>query len=193
MAPNYCLSCGRVGSILCGRCKKDKLKLDPGYINGVWFLGRRTGVLKDLIDKYKFQGEREAGEILAELMVENLPFKTLKNVVVVPLPTIDKHVRARGLDHTVFLAKHLTRYKGWKEQNLLVRDSDTIQVGADEKTRKEQAERAYKINENLKVDPETHYLLVDDILTTGSSIMSAQKVLIGAGAKKIDLAVLAKS
>ena len=193
LAPNYCLSCGRVGSILCVRCKKDKLKLEPGIINGVWFLGKRTGVLRDLIDKYKFQGEREAGELLAELMAENLPVKVSKNIVVVPLPTIDKHVRARGLDHTVLLAKHLTRYRGWRVQNLLVRANDTVQVGADERTRIKQAERAYKINENLKVNPETHYLLIDDILTTGSSIMSAQRVLAGAGAKKIDLAVLAKS
>ena len=104
LAPNYCLSCGRVGEILCGRCKKDKLDLLGEEIDGVWFLGKREGILKDLIYLFKFEGNKDAGEVLARLCAENLPSDLPENMVVVPLPTIDKHIRARGLDHTSVIA-----------------------------------------------------------------------------------------
>lgn len=192
LAPNYCSSCGRVGSILCGRCKKDKLVLNPRIEEGVWFLGERKGLLKELIHRFKFEGERESGDVLAELLAEFLPDLS-QNTVIVPLPTIDKHVRMRGLDHTKYLAMVLARVRGWRVEEILERKTDSVQVGASEKKRIEQARRAYKINKDLKIDPSIPYLLLDDVWTTGSSLLSAREALKEVGAKKIDLVVLAKS
>lgn len=193
LAPNYCLSCGRVGSILCKCCKKDKLLLAPQKEGEVWVLGKRAGLLQDLIYRYKFQGERESGEILAGLLAECLPGNIPENTVVVPLPTVDRHVRMRGLDHTYLLAKSLAKRRGWRVQKVLARANDTVQMGTDGQKRVEQAWRAYKLASRAEVDPALPYLLLDDIWTTGASLLAAREILRKAGAKKIDLAVLAKS
>lgn len=51
------------------------------------------------------------------------------------------------------------------------------------KDRQEQAVRAYKVCG--MIDEETTYVLLDDVWTTGSSMMSAAKVMMEGGAKKI--------
>ena len=57
--------------------------------------------------------------------------------------------------------------------------------------RKKQAETAYKLNGI--VDPEQEYLLMDDVWTTGSSLLAACDVLQKAGARKISVIVIAKT
>ena len=64
-------------------------------------------------------------------------------------------------------------------------------MGADKTTRELQASEAYAVSENI--DPQTTYLLVDDVWTTGSSMKAATKKLQQAGALKIAGAVLAVS
>ena len=57
--------------------------------------------------------------------------------------------------------------------------------------RRKQAAMAYRIAG--KVNPETEYLLMDDVWTTGSSILAARDVLRKAGARKISVVVIAKT
>ena len=57
-------------------------------------------------------------------------------VVVVPLPTIGRHVRERGLDHTAILAKEVGETKGWKYEKTLGRATDVVQVGTKATERK---------------------------------------------------------
>ena len=67
------------------------------------------GALKSLINNYKYNSVRACGDALAELLAECI---NIESAVVVPLPTIGKHVRERGFDHTKLLARKLVRLKG---------------------------------------------------------------------------------
>lgn len=156
---------------------------------GLWVVGWREGVLKKIVEEYKYQSVWAMGAFLAELLDFVLP-KDLE-VVVVPLPTIGKHVRERGLDHTWRVGRKLAKRRGWKCERLLVRVVDTVQVGANVKKRKTQAERAYAVAR--RVEPEKSYLLLDDVWTTGSTMLAAEKVLRAAGAERIYGAVVAVS
>ena len=112
-------------------------------------------------------------------------------VIIVPLPTIRKHIRERGFDHTKIIARKLARKRGWKTQNVLVRTKNTVQVGADNKKRKEQAKKAFGLRGKIKND--ATYLLFDDIWTTGASMMAGAELLKNGGAQKIFGAVIAVS
>lgn len=158
---------------------------------GVWCFGVREGALEKLVEEYKYQSVRAMGEVLAELYDKMIPQGLGEEVVVVPLPTIGRHIRERGFDHTATVAKKLARRRGWRVERVLGREVDTVQVGAKAADRRAQAKRAYAVVKPVK--PEVKYLLVDDVWTTGATMLAAAEVLKKAGASKIYAAVLAVS
>lgn len=171
--------------VKCPNCEMELL--------GLWAVGWRRGVLKKLVSEFKYESVRAIGEVLAEMLNEAIPdlAKILPEgaeVVVVPLPTIGKHVRRRGLDHTLILARKLAKKRGWKCEQVLTRVVDTVQVGAKVKERREQAERAYKVSRG--VDSRKYYLLLDDVWTTGASMKAVERVIREAGATKVMGAVI---
>lgn len=147
-------------------------------------------MLGGLVEEYKYQSIRSAGSDLAEMLDVVIPCLE-GEVIVVPLPTIRKHIRERGFDHTKAVARKLARRRGWKVQSLLKRANDTVQVGADNEKRKKQAKEAFKLAGELKRD--VTYLLLDDIWTTGASMMAGAEILRDSGATKVSGVVIAVS
>ena len=113
------------------------------------------------------------------------------NMKVVALPTIQKHIRERSFDHMGLLAKCLAYQNGLGLARVLERGNNCVQVGASEEKRREQAKTAYVARANI--DREANYLLIDDVWTTGSSMLAAVKTLREAGCKNLSIAVIAKS
>lgn len=166
----------------------------PFYWLGV--AGWREGALEKLIKDFKYKSTRAAGEVLAEFLSERVPdgFEEMCGVkdgeaVVVPLPTIGRHVRERGLDHTAILAWKLAKKRGWKCERVLGRATDVVQVGSKAAERKAQAEKTYEVVR--EIDKKRVYLLMDDVWTTGATMLAAEKVMREAGASKIAGVVLA--
>ena len=125
---------------------------------------------------------------MAEILDAVLPYFD-EPVHIVPLPTIKKHIRERGFDHTMLIAKKLARRRKWQVDAILGRAKNTVQVGSDQETRLKQAREAYLINK--PADKNAVYLLLDDVWTTGASMRAAIKKLREAGGTKIVVAVLA--
>ena len=153
----------------------------------MYAVGYREGVLMRLTEDYKYKSVRKTGEVLAEMMDAAIP-SLGGEIVVVPLPTIGKHIRERGFDHTLILAKKLARRRGWQCKALVERVNKTVQVGANEKVRKEQAKKAYAVVRQL--DNRKTYLLLDDVWTTGASMEAAIEAVKKAGARKVASAVV---
>ncbi len=210
--PHYCRGCGALGSPLCERCKNNIIlgfsnfcpnckDLCPsgtcskcGLLPPTFVVGNRTDLVGKLAYDLKFHSIRALAEPLAGILNEIIP-KIGGEVVIVPLPTIRPHIRQRGLDHTLVVAKHFSKIRGDKYRvvRLLYRNSHAIQVGADRKTRLKQASSAYRIDSSLTIDSNATYIVFDDIWTTGASIKAAVRLLKAAGVKKIVVAILAVS
>ena len=159
----------------------------------------REGALPVLVKEYKYQAVRGMSEVLAKLYAEMIgDLEGVSGadgltagsgpVKVVPLPTISRHIRERGFDHMGLVAKKLAKKRGWEYAPVLMRVNKTVQVGADEKTRRKQAGEAYAVETEL--DSEATYLLIDDVWTTGASMMAAAEKMQEAGAKRLAMAVL---
>lgn len=112
-------------------------------------------------------------------------------MLVVPLPTIERHIRERGFDHIDLLVKKFVRLNACRRSRALIRGNNAVQVGASEEKRIEQAKTAY-IPKN-DIDRDANYLLVDDVWTTGSSMLAACSALQKAGCKNLNIAVIARS
>lgn len=203
IAPHSCRGCGRIGEPLCNCCKNYIISnRSSHYLNHrllnlrfppIFIVDDRQNLIGKLIDDYKYRSIRSLVYPLADMLNQIIP-KSHQEVIVVPLPTIDKHIRERGFDHTLYLAKQLAKLRSnWQVKKYLVRNKNTVQVGANKKVRQTQAKDAYAINPKLPIKKEHTYLLLDDVLTTGYSMLAAEKKLRQAGAKKIILATLAIS
>ena len=201
LCPYSCRGCGCLGEVLCGCCKKYlccrknleflRKKLVAEEFDGIWGYSAREGMVDELVKEYKYGPVRGVGVVLAGFLDEAIP-GDLGEVVVVPLPTVAKHIRKRGFDHTKYLARRLARRRGWECDSLLMRANDTVQVGATGNERLIQAETAYRAREG-RVGVDKAYLLVDDVWTTGASMKAAAKELRRMGARRIYGAVVAVS
>ena len=206
--PHHCKICGKIGAILCERCKKDIIfgeenvcpichkkiirKCDEceNELDATFMTGYKEQRIGKIVRDYKFKAIKSLGPELAEIIERRMPV-ILGEVVVVPLPTAYKHIRARGFDHTLVLARELAKRRGWECNFLLKRAKDTVQVGSSAKERVKQANEAYELKGSVEANKT--YLLVDDVWTTGASMMAATKILRAAGAEKVMAAVIVLS
>lgn len=211
LAPYHCCGCGSVGSLLCARCNEDIVASPlllclsctkrqatsnglcrlcrPPYSRG-WAAGVDDGALEKLLRDFKFGPARAAATVLAELMVVRLP-DLPSNCVLVPLPTIQRHIRERGFDHTKLLVKALAATKQIEyDTSLLSRRTQVMQRGQSAVVRQKQAALAYSVKG--EVSSEKIYLLLDDVMTTGASLFHAAKALRKHGARQVWAAVVAR-
>ena len=209
-SPLLCRGCGADEGYLCDCCKKyiiNNMKqrkieeADLGEAEKVFlrvkYLGFRDEILGEMIEEYKYFGVKKMGKVIAEVVY----FGALQGEegIICPMPTSRKHIRERGFDHILVIAKEIERLSRGKlkTERLLVRTKDTTQVGANEKVRKEQAKHAVGINpkflesEKLKEEIlEKRVIVLDDVWTTGASMTEAGKRLREAGIKKMKLEAL---
>ena len=214
--PFTCRGCGRLGSLLCGRCKKYNIEAMPEICprcrkllkkccceTPVVACAYRDGVMVQLVEDFKYKSVRKTAEVLAELLTVAVGGRDIvradEPVVIVPLPTIRRHIRERGFDHTLLIARKMVRR--WPKARvcqILERRGQTVQVGSDKETRERQAEEAYMVTERgaaqikelVRWRPEQKFLLIDDVWTTGASMEAAIQVMREAGAQKIAAAVV---
>jgi ComF family protein len=206
-APHYCCSCGEIGALLCDSCKHNITQEQytgcllcgrpalsicshcNSLVERTWCGGERSGGLETLINRFKFEYARAAYVPLGDVLLAALP-QLPKETIVVPIPTIRSHVRQRGYDHTLLLAGYIARRQGVMLARPLTRRTSTLQRGATRKIRMQQAKEAFAVATPLEKD--IPYLLVDDVVTTGSTLRYAAETLKNAGATVVWAAAVAR-
>jgi ComF family protein len=210
LAPHHCYGCDKIGTPLCQNCKYDivtepyncciicsrpTLELKSACsvclvpYSQAWCVGERTSELKRLIGGFKFQNVKQAYKPLAELIHDTLP-DLPASTVIIPVPTVSAHIRERGYDHTLLMARYLAKLRRLNLNTSLKRATNTKQRGADRRMRAQQAKVAFSCNAVL--DPAVPYLLIDDVVTTGATLEYATKTLQAAGAKTVWVATVSK-
>lgn len=204
--PCYCLGCGKIGERFCFRCYNYNKALNPSFsrslepdFHKLFVCGLREGAISKMILEYKFHSRRQYTPILAKMIYESVR-ELPKNTIIVPLPTVSRHIRSRGFDHILAISRELSRISGFKIALLLSRKHETVQVGKSSKIRRLQAREAFSLNlETLEGISKRSsrlrqpILLVDDVWTTGASMKSANFLLRSAGFQKVYGVVLAKN
>lgn len=208
VAPHYCCECDEVGTLLCENCKYNIIQepveacvvcMQPTGSSNIcpscktsyaraWCVSMREGGVRTLIDAYKFERSKSASKVLASLLDNSLPMLP-ENTVVVPVPTVVKHIRQRGYDHTLLVAKQFAKTRQLRHASLLSRQTNTVQRGVSKVQRATQAKEAFVA---AKTMPHVPILLIDDVMTTGATLQYAAQALVNAGAAEVWVAVIAR-
>lgn len=189
LAPHGCLGCAREGDLLCPGClaalpDAPRLKVAAGSsLDGIMASSLYKGLAKELIWKLKSSGARSAAKTMAVRMAPLLKDKT--GAIFVSVPTATTRVRQRGYDQSYLLARALARQVRLPWMKCLVRMGQAHQVGANREQRRRQLQQAFRVTQKRFVRG-AHIILVDDVVTTGSTLEAAAKVLKENGAACVD-------
>ena len=173
-------------------------------IDEVCFLFYYNTLLKKIIKniKYRLATEiwKEITKIIKPVAIERLAFykKLSGKVYFQPIPLSLKKIRSRGFNQALLVTKFFKNFLNLPITDFLIRIKDT-KAQAELKTKKERYNNlrgAFKMNPAQRGHPElvsgSRIILVDDVVTTGSTVKEAAKVLKKAGAEKVYVLALAK-
>lgn len=214
LAPPHCINCGHEGSALCLQCSKDLIEpfgercwrcnsLSPNSRTcescrntsspaHIWIVTDHDGAARNLLSLYKFGHQRAAAEPISRMMVQTFrQFNNLTNYLIVPIPTATSRIRERGFGHSELLARKIARKLNLDFDNSLRRLGQARQLGSRREDRLRQLDSSFAVKNKQKINSQK-ILLVDDVVTTGGTLIAATKTLRAAGAKQVDALLFAK-
>jgi ComF family protein len=160
--------------------------------------GAYDGKLRELIHLFKHNGIRPAGALLARLLDQAASQLQLSGeLVLIPVPLWSGKRQARGFNQAEAIARAFLRLKPSSSIQLdtssLVRTRETAsQTGLTRKQRRENVRGAFAVTKGEKVRGRS-ILLVDDVMTTGTTVNECARVLLRAGAKEVFVATVARA
>ena len=193
-----CRSCGRIsdGGVLCRECRErlrgdgftmawDREALDEAGDLYAYVLRPHTGVARTLVIRLKHRAEKCLAEELGDLLLpvpSHVSFPPETVVTWVPMPGSRKLERC--IDHGQVLAEVTAERLGLSCRPLLERleTKDKPQATLSREARERNLTRAFRAAEEEIRFP---VLLVDDVLTTGTTARRCAEALRAAGAEEI--------
>lgn len=159
--------------------------------------------VRDSVWALKYKGNKDVAKHFAELLHDylveeiadfNMFGEDIKPIIV-PIPISKEHFRKRGWNHMELVLKELEKmdkenfeysYSGLKKIKNTISQTKT----------KNRAERKKNIQGSFDVSDNHNFLdrtiiLIDDVVTTGSTLKEAQKILKESGAKEITTIAIA--
>ena len=174
----------------CGECLTKKR-----YFNKARAMGYYDGVIRNAIRIFKYKLKHNLAVPLTRLMVDRMQsfFEGSSYDLIIPVPLHSKRLRQRGFNQALSIARLLSRGYGipLDRYTLTRRRVTEPQVGLSERNRVKNISGAFSILEKNKV-VDKDILLVDDVYTSGNTVDECSKVLIKAGAHKVDVLTLAR-
>lgn len=174
----------------CGRCQRR-----PPPVAATRAAFRYEAPLDRLLPRLKFHDDLAAGRLCAGLMAETLAealADALRPDALVPLPLHRARLRRRGFDQTLEFARPLARILGLPlRDDLLVRVRDTApQSRLDAPARRRNLRGAFAVRTDGPLP--AHVALVDDVMTTGTTLHAAAEALRRAGVARVEAWVCAR-
>lgn len=193
----FCVKCSEpfFGAITqtfnCANCEHRILHFDSAVA-----AYRSRGLVRKLVHDFKYGGQRHLRYPLAEWLGETLNDARLRGRrfdLIVPVPLHPARERERGFNQAALLAELLARRAALPLRSVLERIRyTTTQTAYDRAERMENLHDAFRLRKNRDVR-ELRVLLIDDVLTTGSTLSECARVLKAAGAISVHAATAARA
>lgn len=150
-----------------------------------------------LVHGLKYDGWSGLADLMGERMARSAVPTELESggYLVVPVPTTPRRARARGYNQARLLAEAVADRVDMPLTDALERGHrGSTQVGLHPAERRANVHRAFTVRADARATlTGARVLLVDDVLTTGSTAMEAARPLVEAGATQVFLSTFARA
>ncbi len=172
---------------VCGACQRRP----PAFAAAV-ALFRYAPPIDQLVHGLKYHGRLELARVLGGLLADALARRSLHTDLIVPVPLHRARLRARGFNQALELAWPVSRRLGVPiDYRCVVRARDTApQATLTRKARRRNVRGAFVATGRLDG---LRVALVDDVATTGHTADAVAACLRRAGARRVELWVLARA
>ena len=197
--PSRCLGCHKRGSILCENCV-DQLRLAerPTEEKILALYDYRDPLVKKAIWKLKYYHLPYLGQKLGELLYSSFleeinllqMFSLGSPICVIPVPISHDRRKNRGYNQSEIIAKNFCNSGNENifelKNNIIFKKANTIPQAklTNRNKRLQNVKGAFEIKNPLLVKGKT-IIIIDDVTTTGGTMLEIMKVLKKSGAKKV--------
>jgi len=206
--PANCVGCGSEGPPVCGRCEPAldaRLASPAGVPIGLpgdipvplvqleW-CAPFHGVTRDALHAIKYGGEQRLAEPLGRAVARRWASVGVGATMVANVPVHADRARQRGYDQAELIARVAALDLGLPYRPLLRRERATIaQFDLDRRDRARNVRGAFGVVPALARDVAGQWvLLVDDVVTTGSTLAACATALHDAGALAVSAVTVAR-
>ena len=194
--PGLCHACGQWSwQALCQVCTR--LGDAPADVNALSCVAAKLYVSpwKELITAFKFEGQVGLAYFLAKQMRQTPAIAQCVDACdwLVPVPLSAQRLRDRGFNQALVLAKQLCPERTLGQALMRLRDTPA-QSGLSRSDRLVNLHHAFMVNPHgLPKLRDSRVMLVDDVTTTGSTLLACTQALQAAGVKQVQAVVLART
>lgn len=155
-------------------------------------LGRYQGVTRRAVRTLKYGGARDLAGVLGTTLACGVPAHW-PLMAVIPVPLHSSRQRQRGFNQAQLLAQEMARYLDLPCLDALERTRATRQQAKQHAAQRDDMHGAFHVRPGaFQGQRNGAVLLVDDVLTTGSTLLACQAALQDAGISEIYAAVVAR-
>ena len=168
-------------------------RIDLEYASALFYFHKK-GIVQEMIHKLKYKGHQEIGEVIGNWYAEDLKsIKEIKDVdYIIPVPLHKKRLKERGYNQVTSFGRALS-------ENLIIKYNETILVRniySKTQTKKSFLGRSEIVESifGVKFDEShhnKHFLLIDDVITTGSTLEACSRELLKIPGAKVSIVCMA--
>ena len=192
--PSYCYLCKKEGSPLCSACltKRDHAYDTPSPCI-VPLFSFKDPAIKKIIHAIKYFHRKDLLEPLAKVLAKEIKVDTSSSYLIIPIPMPRLRNSIRGYNQAEELARILSKelHVPYTSEKLLRNTKLNKKRQVTTRSRAERLQNQHNAFVVQKSVKGMSIILIDDVTTTGATLLEARRVLLLAGASRVEAYTLA--